>query len=602
MKVTSGGSTAIKNPAKLRAVSLGQERSLVWLESSGFSRTEPQKLGFRLLEWSFGSGTDRQSGDVRELQGALNCQIRDSDIRQGAGVLAFEPFGSAQPVIVQFSDATSRFAGIDTSPTPWPEEPIVPAVVQAGEFLLHPPASALAAVPRQGFHWSVRMRAGQAGKNPELAASFTFTIGSSLTSREVILPLDKLGNAADGKPLGSQFQAWLAGNPASSPPLVLKNDQLCAFWFKSADRVLALDLQRLQRTLLARLLADAQLALSQYDFKAKDFPAATVVLGQLLLAEEFTATLTAELGEAAEAAVVTSLSNARSRLEELVFRLPVEIGEDPWVVFYNIRNGKALLLPDQVVWTPSTSPTAGRALQFKVPNRDLLFLMTLQSQPGFTLPAERIRSLQTALVNQYQYQPLAAASFSTGLPDNFTAALALDQDGGRKLASVTIGICRKDAMGQLLLKLASRESEAFALRELFLGSGGKGLPIDLSIDQFFLGRSAGSAGAMIHGSVQVPDFRIVEARDQKIPVTVWVDRRLFEAAQSPSLTISLRYPGEPDLYLAMIAKEAGTAVVELPLHTRDGITQLDLEYESPKAKGRWIPVPGGAEGLVVIDQ
>ncbi|TLD72591.1 hypothetical protein FEM03_00505 [Phragmitibacter flavus] len=592
VRLTSAKRTAIQAPAKLRGLALGDERSLVWLETSVFNRVQPEKMGYRLVELSFAAGEGNAAGQTRELHGAVDCQIRDADIKQGAGVLAFKLFNTSQSIAVQYSDSDNRFVDVATTPNPWPAEAVVKAAPQANAVLLS------SVPPSSGFEYTVQLGFDKDQQTLNLSADFTLAIGPYSSTRKINLPLEKLGNTTDGKPFAPQIQKWLTGQAiAANAPLVINNGNLCALWFKQADRVLALDLQRLQRTLLSRLLADAQQLLTQYDFKSKDFGEANAVLVQLLLAEELTRVLSTELGDAEQSRVLTALSNARSRLEDLVFRLPIRVAGQLWVVFYNIRTKKARLLPDQVRWNPSATP-----VQFKVPNRDLIFLMSLQATPDFALAADQINPVQKELAEQYQHAALLEANLETGLPDHFTASLALDSDGEKKVPSLTVPLCKRDARNRLLLKLSSKESEAFALRELFLNTDGQGLPLDLSIDSYFVGRTEAKVGATIKGSIKAPDFRIVEARDQKLPITVWVDAPIFTTINADQVTVSLRYPGDTTNYPITVSQSEGSAVLELPLRTLAGITELDVEYQSPVKPGKWINQPGGAEGLILVDE
>src|SRR5208282_774526 len=102
-------------------------------------------------------------------------------------------------------------------------------------------------------------------------------------------------------------------------------------------------------------------ALTSYDFKEKDFAATTRILGHLLLAEKLAGCMSDELGATEQQRVVTSLTNARARLEELVFRLALKVGDHAWVVFFNPRTKKARLLPDLVQWTPAPAEHAKSA-------------------------------------------------------------------------------------------------------------------------------------------------------------------------------------------------------------------------------------------------
>ncbi len=348
---------------------------------------------------------------------------------------------------------------------------------------------------------------------------------------------------------------------------------------------------------------------TEYDFGSRDFLAASRILGHLMLAERIADQLGkngGELGIAEKEGLVTAIRNARARLEELVFRLPVKVGDDDWIVFYKPDKRKARLFPDAVRWTSAAATdgsdlSAGKALQFKVPNRDLVFLMTVQATPSFTLGVEKIPGLQKELADRYQDEGLRTVRLETGIPDEFTATLALGAEDRQGLSSLAVSLCKRDARNRLLLKLTSRESEALSLLSLFLGAKGKGLPLDLNVDQFFIGRSHETAGAIIQGKVAVQDFQIVEARDQRIPVTVWVDAPVFVGAKSARVTVPFRYPGETATYSTTIDQSAGSGLVELPLKTVNGETVLDIEYQSPVNQA-WILRERGVEGLVLVDK
>ncbi|MFO0949728.1 MAG: hypothetical protein U0835_00970 [Isosphaeraceae bacterium] len=590
----AAGAPTIARPDRFTGLALGPRRTLAWLESS-VSRTEPPS-GCRVVELSFAG----KEPAFREVQVSLG---QPRLLQAADGLLSYQIFGKPAALKLRYSEATGRFEPTTNPPARVGTPGVAARPGQGRRYRID------AAERPGGLRTTTDLTCDPKGERVSVVFEGVLTFGEFSAKATTEVPLGMLGEAADGAPFAKVLARWLSEtgpNDSAVAPVAERTEGLLALWFKEpVKRVLAIDLDRLRRTVLIRLLAAEQEALNTYDFAEKDFGRASRSLGRIALIQRLVESLSGELGEGPAATITTALASARERLEGLVFRLPARVDGRDWLVFYNAGKRKARLLPALVDWRPVADdpgrPGSGVPLQLKVKGRPLVFLFRLEPSPRFAPAPEVVAALRRSLAETYQDEGLLGVRFETGLPEAFAAGLALGPGGG---GSARVELCRRDGRDRLLLKLSATEIDALTLVALYLGKDGAGLPIDLAVDQWFVGggATAGKPSATIRGRVFAPDLKLVDSLGQKsVRVNVWVDEDDFKRSNVEKIELTFRYPGGEPAGATTIDRAESAGIVELPVTTRDGEFVRDLEYRSPLT-GRWVSRPGAADGLILIDE
>jgi hypothetical protein len=301
-----------------------------------------------------------------------------------------------------------------------------------------------------------------------------------------------------------------------------------------------------------------------------------------------------EFGNEFVTASEASILNCSLRIEELIFRLPVEIAGDDWCLFYNARTQKACLVPQAIVWHP-----LGRALQFNPPTGRLTFTMNLQPTPLLSLTPEQIDDVKQQIENKFQFSAIHDAKIHVGIPELAIPEIGWEQIENDQQGTIHIATSHLNMTNQWAVRLRVHSKFAMDFKLLYLGEGG--LPLRLNLEQYFLGKRSENNGASIESKIVAKDFEIVSQQDDFFQVLVVVDRSVFSHADKELLTLKVRYPQQTREFTLEVKKDEGIANLKLPRTSQDGETIMDLEYWS-STENRWLISEGAVDGLLIIDK
>jgi hypothetical protein len=589
-------------PLQLVGVTLGEQHSIAWLEQSSSDRTTrptTETRGVRVMQMTFGSA-DREFPAVSCVGGdvGIQAQVRQLPITTSPNFLEYR-YWDAPPnksqskppsgEIRRFSYSSSSRGFIKAAPqnaaSPKAEklQELRPAAL--GQLELRNMTSAGGSSCKRDY----RLQMADSG-GLEIRGTAELVIGQTRIFYTDSLLIEGLTSE-----LESAVQKSLAGTSVPEAKLFTNSNMIC-LWFprESPQQALVIDLERMERELLLRLIVRTQELLNSFDFVEREFLQASFILGQLNLITRFATSIATELGRTEEARVKSAAAAATTALEELIFRLPVNVGDASWSLFYNARTNKGRLLPAEANWEPQS----GKAYQLKIVNRPLGLVMILKSSTPMTVTSEELKRLMQQLSVDNNFEPFRTTDIQIGLPKQSTASLGrLEKTGDRK-STIKLQDFKVIQPDSIAVKLASSESDAQELRELYLRS--VGLPLQISLESYFHNQRSEDQSATVECRVKAPDFKILTAQDQFLPVMVLVDAALFSKGLD-EFSVRLRYPGESQEFTGVATRESGTATIEIPVRTKQAEVQLEIQYWSP-GRQDWVTEPTGAEGLIIIER
>lgn len=591
----SDGKTSFPGPVQILGVTLGEQHSIAWVEQTPtdrVTRLRKEPSGVRVMQMNFGA-VDHDAPAVSCVGGSVgnNAQVRQLPITVFPNSLQFKYWDATKPTsgeLHKYSYAGSarrfiRSTSENDAQVQRDELAELPAV-QQGQIELR----SLTSKANSGCD---RRYTLALDKSDGLAVTGTveFVVGLTRISYTSSIAIDSISAE-----LKSALQQVLAGKPLPETKLLTNGNMVC-MWFPGAKtQALVIDLERMEREFLIGLIADTQELINKYDFSERQFLQASYILGRLNLITRFASSISAELGTAETSRVRGAAVVAIAEFEDLIFRLPVQVDNEKWTFFYNTRTNKGRLVPAELNW----APISGQAFQLKIANRPLTFLMILKSSKPMVWTSEQLALLKDKLAEDNRFEQLRSADIQLGLPKQASAALAnLEKSGDRK-STIRLQDFRVVQPDVLALKLTASESDAQELRELYLRSSG--LPLQISLESYFHTQRSSDDQATIECRVKAPDFKVLSAQDQFLPITVLVDAAIF-GDDSEQFKVRLRYPGESQEFSGFATKKSGTATLEIPVRTKQSEIQLEVQYWSP-SRLDWVTEATGMEGLIIIDR
>ncbi len=211
MDVSPSGraSAQIRQPTQLRAVVLGGQRALLWLETSVFKPGNSEQMGYRMAELSFVK-PECAAREVSSMAGN-GLQIKRT-ITPKAGFLSFALLAPEKTVRAGFVEQDSKFVELTKDPpSPLADEPRVREGPKDRRIQLLPIAASGDA-GRKGpelFQQTISLRSTSDGQGIDFVGEFTLALGQYEMKLEKSVALSELGTTADGGSLAARISKWL---------------------------------------------------------------------------------------------------------------------------------------------------------------------------------------------------------------------------------------------------------------------------------------------------------------------------------------------------------------------------------------------------------